>query len=369
MVSSSLRGIALDNGRDVAVELSAGSAADVQAAFVALAEEIGMVHTDVLNRRLQPLQGRISDAKSRIALIQKAFDDQNQRILDSAESKNQSHSPALAPPLPASILLWNELHDRVQTYTNLVELSEPTVVHPEPDTYPVASFSLEPLRTSILTGIIMLAAMTVLTIVVNHPHARWRSEATDSLFGLSAPVSPRRLVMATFSASAAVILSGAALLLCILYIAAYRPVLLLSFFFILFTLAWRTMSAMFIDLAGPVWSSQTVRYIGPGIATPLHVLAYFTTLVPFLILLRPKRIESWFDGVDIRRPPPGILTLSDATVALSSLFLAVLFFDLVRRGSIPLFAHLERFVYTAQYAGAAHRWLVQSGNFLNIWWG
>ncbi len=30
---------------------------------------------------------------------------------------------------------------------------------------------------------------------------------------------------------------------------------------------------------------------------------------------------------------------------------------------------MERFVYTAQYAGAAHRWLIQYGNFVAFWWG
>ena len=43
--------------------------------------------------------------------------------------------------------------------------------------------------------------------------------------------------------------------------------------------------------------------------------------------------------------------------------------DLIRHGSIPLFAKIERFVYTDKYAGAAHRWLVQYGNFVCFWWG
>jgi hypothetical protein len=178
-----------------------------------------------------------------------------------------------------------------------------------------------------------------------------------------------KLLMATFSAQIATILSGCAFFLCILYTAAYRPVFFLGFFFILFTLVWRTASTMFIDLTGPVFSSQTFHYIGPGMATPLHVLAYFMTVTPFFVLLRPSATQSWLDGVDRRRAAPGMVTLSDATLAISLLFLSYLFFDLVRNGSIPLFAHVERFVYTAQFAGAAHRWLVQYGNFVTFWWG
>lgn len=175
--------------------------------------------------------------------------------------------------------------------------------------------------------------------------------------------------MADLPTQIAVVLSAAVFLVFVLYLAAYRPVIFLGFFFILFSLVWRTASTAFIDLAGPVWSSQTVRYIGPGLATPLHVLAYFLTLIPFLILLRPAAIAGWLVEADNRPAAGGVLTLSTATVICSVLFLAYLFLALVRNGPIPLFAHIERFVYTAQYGGAAHRWLTQYGNFLVFWWG
>jgi hypothetical protein len=175
--------------------------------------------------------------------------------------------------------------------------------------------------------------------------------------------------MATLPEQIAVAASGAAFLLCILYITAYRPIILISFLFILFTLVWRTAATMFIDLAGPVLSSQTASYVGPGMATPLHVLAYFVTLMPFFFLLRPAAVQHWLEGADRKRAAPEMITLSGLTVAISLCFLAYLYFDLIRIGSIPLFARLERFVYTAQYAGAAHRWLVQYGNLVTFWWG
>jgi len=175
--------------------------------------------------------------------------------------------------------------------------------------------------------------------------------------------------MATVPEQIAVAASGAAFVLCILYIAAYRPVILIGFFFILFTLVWRTAATMFIDLAGPVLSSQTDRYVGPGMATPLHVLAYFVTLAPFFFLLRPAAVQHWLHDADRERAAPGMITLSGITVVVSFIFLGSLYFDLIRIGSIPLFARLERFVYTAQYAGAAHRWLILYGNFVTFWWG
>jgi hypothetical protein len=175
--------------------------------------------------------------------------------------------------------------------------------------------------------------------------------------------------MATLADQIAVAASGAMFALCILYTAAYRPVIVISFFFILFTLVWRTASTLFIDLAGPVLSSQTDRYIGPGLATPLHVLAYLVTLAPFFFLLRPAAVRHWLRDADRQPAAPGMITISDVTVFVSLVFLGYLYFDLIRIGTIPLFAHLERFVYTAQYAGAAHRWLILYGNFVTFWWG
>jgi len=167
----------------------------------------------------------------------------------------------------------------------------------------------------------------------------------------------------------AVVLCGGAFFLCVLWIAAYRPVVFLSFLFVLFTLVWRTSSTMYIDLAGPVFSSQTYHYIGPGFVTPLHVLAYFMTVLPFFILLRPNKIEIWQSEANRNPGPPGVVTLSDVSFIISMLFLGDLFVDLLRHGSIPLFAHVERFVYTDKYAGAAHRWLIQYGNLVAFWWG
>jgi hypothetical protein len=175
--------------------------------------------------------------------------------------------------------------------------------------------------------------------------------------------------MPTFPEQIAVTVSGTTLLLCILFVAAYRPVILISFFFILFTLVWRTAATMFIDLAGPVFSSQADRYVGPGMATPLHVLAYFVTLAPFFFLLRPAAVQHWLHDADRERAAPGMITLSGITVVVSLIFLGCLYVDLIRIGTIPLFARIERFVYTAQYAGAAHRWLILYGNFVTFWWG
>jgi hypothetical protein len=166
MVSSSLRGVAGESDRDLEVELTAGSAADVQAAFRALAAEIGLEHGDVLNRRLQYLQARIVETKNRIALLEKAGDSLNDRMFNAA-SDNKSHDPtSTQAPLAVLAPSWNTLQDRLQLDTNLEQLSEPSVLNLDANTYTLAARSLGTLRASILAGLVMLAAIIILTIVV-----------------------------------------------------------------------------------------------------------------------------------------------------------------------------------------------------------
>jgi len=114
------------------------------ARITALAGEIGQRHNDILSRQLRLLQVRIDENANRIDQIQKFLGLLNRRALDNPYS-TASKSP---PVLPNSISLWSELQERIQSDTNLVQLSEQTVVHAAPDTYLVASHSLEPLRAS-----------------------------------------------------------------------------------------------------------------------------------------------------------------------------------------------------------------------------
>jgi hypothetical protein len=168
MVAASLRAIAGESDRDVVVELTASSAADVQAAFRALAAEIGEIHGEMLKRRLKPVQDEIDKAKGRIAQIENSYERLNNRIFDGA-TDDKNRSLIMAPSVVASIPAWNELQDRIQRDTNLTGLSEPSVVHLEVNTYSVEHRSIGTLKASILAGLAMLLAAIVLTIVVGTP--------------------------------------------------------------------------------------------------------------------------------------------------------------------------------------------------------
>ena len=170
MVAASMRAIAGESDRDVTVELTAGSAADVQAAFRALAAEIGEVHGEILQRRLKPVQDEMNEAKSRLTRIEKSTDSLNSQIFGRIDDdKTQGRSVVIAPSAAASIPAWNELQDRIQRDKNLTELSEPSVVHLEVNAYSVEHRSIGTLKASILAGLAMLLAAIVLTIVVGTP--------------------------------------------------------------------------------------------------------------------------------------------------------------------------------------------------------
>jgi hypothetical protein len=164
MAASSLRAVSI-NERDVAVEVSAASDADVQAVLRELAAEIEKEHKQIVTQRLELVLAELEDLKSRIVLIEKSFDSIG-RAPGSADDKSQPR-PLVNPNAFASIQTWSDLKDRVRRGSNLIKFSEPTVFRADADSYSRAPRSIGVLRTSILAGLAMLAAMIVLTIVVS----------------------------------------------------------------------------------------------------------------------------------------------------------------------------------------------------------
>lgn len=170
MVAASMRAMAGESDRDISVELTAGSAADVQAGFRALAAEIGDIHGEVFQRRLKLVRDQINEAKSRLAQIEKSTDSLNSQIFNRTDDdKTQTRSVIVAPRAAASIPAWNKLQDRIERDTTLTELSEPSVVHLEVNAYSIEHRSIGTLKASILAGLAMLLAAIVLTIVVGTP--------------------------------------------------------------------------------------------------------------------------------------------------------------------------------------------------------
>lgn len=167
MTSSSLRAVALNNERDIAVEVSAASDEDVQAVLRGLAAEIEKEHKEIIKQRLESVSAEVEDLQSRVALIEKTFEPISRAPDSVADEKSQSRPPMVTPDGWTSMRTWNDLKDRIRRGSNLIKFSEPTVFRAEPDSYPRAARSIGALLASILAGLGMLAAMIVLTIVVS----------------------------------------------------------------------------------------------------------------------------------------------------------------------------------------------------------
>lgn len=170
MVPSSLRGVVLDGDREIAVELSAGSAADVQAAFRAIGAELAETHGRILDRQTQLLQSRIDSNKERIAAIEKEVRELNDRILQASPSNRRDPRRLPASPMPATTMAaWNELQVMISNDMILKQLSEPSVLRAEAGNLVVTHRSLDRLQASLLAGAGMLVAMIILTIAVSPP--------------------------------------------------------------------------------------------------------------------------------------------------------------------------------------------------------
>ncbi len=143
MVASSLRATVLESDRNVAVELSAGSPADIEAAYRAVSEAIIEIHGKLLNERLALLDTRIDDAKSRIASIQDNRRKLDDRVLSAiTDDKMATHSAVIFLNPDFGISIVNELQDRIEQANNLKALSEPTVLRLESNNYLTGSRSV-----------------------------------------------------------------------------------------------------------------------------------------------------------------------------------------------------------------------------------
>ena len=179
MVASSLRGSGLDE-RTVAIELSAGSAADVQSAFRTIAADIGVAHGAILDRQIQILQTRIEADQRRSAFIEKRIDELSDHISKPMPPQENGRLSSSAPAAIAAIVtIWNELQAPLRDDMTAKRLSEPSVLNIETDKLVVTHRSIERLRASLLAGAGMLVAMIVLTIVVNPPRRADGGDLTE----------------------------------------------------------------------------------------------------------------------------------------------------------------------------------------------
>jgi hypothetical protein len=169
MVGASLRATIIED-RDVAIELSAGSSADIQAAFQSVSAAVNEIDGKLLKDRLALLDGGIDQTKSRIAAIKES----NQKLIDrvlnpNPDDKATTHNAIVLLSPGEALSMVGALQDRIERAEDVKKLSDPTTVRVETNQFLTGSRSVRTLRFSLLAGLAMLVAMVVLTIVLSPP--------------------------------------------------------------------------------------------------------------------------------------------------------------------------------------------------------
>lgn len=160
-------------------------------------------------------------------------------------------------------------------------------------------------------------------------------------------------------------LAACLVLLAIARIAINKLGLFMVAFFVLFSLAWRLLSVLYIDLAGPLFSEQLERDIGSGSAALPLAASQGLVIAALMYSFRDKRLAELTKGarlVDIL--PSARPTLSDLACWIIGFFAVTLWVELLVRGPIPLLTAMERYDYSAQYGGPLHHRLIEWGPML-----
>lgn len=145
---------------------------------------------------------------------------------------------------------------------------------------------------------------------------------------------------------------AAAVLIVLCWMALYRRAAIMAAVFLLFSLATRTLSLTYVDLAGPLYSEQLDLMVGGGASMPLFACS---VLIPILVLsyvFRPASMERI--AVLTQRQDVGRDRAASFVLVFLGLFIAALYGDMITRGPIPLFADIDRLEYNAQMAGPLH---------------
>lgn len=122
-------------------------------------------------------------------------------------------------------------------------------------------------------------------------------------------------------------------------------------FFILFSLIYRIVDILYLDLVGPTYAIELGRYVGGNIATPMFVLSCLAFLVPLWVVYRPAALARKLGG---QLPDlPYYASLRRWAFPICAGFIGLVYLDMLRKGTIPLLIGMDRLDYNL-IAGVLH---------------
>jgi len=134
---------------------------------------------------------------------------------------------------------------------------------------------------------------------------------------------------------------------------------------LLISMALRVQSVFYIDLFGPVYSSQLFIALGPGTNSIYMIICYTAFFIPFLLVLEffvfryPKKLS-------VRTSTNTRNYIENCFYLFLIIFFLALYIQLFIGGIIPLIDHIERFDFANNHAGNLHDYLFKYGTIFAI---
>ncbi len=144
-----------------------------------------------------------------------------------------------------------------------------------------------------------------------------------------------------------------------------RIYLVLAIAPLLVSMVLRVQSVFYIDLFGPVYSSQLFSILGPGIDSIYIIICYAVFLVPFLLILEFFVFRyPWY--LNVKAATYSSQNVENLFYLFLFLFFTVLYAQLFMGGVIPLIDHIERFDFSDNHAGPLHDYMFKYGAIFTL---
>ena len=137
---------------------------------------------------------------------------------------------------------------------------------------------------------------------------------------------------------------------------------------LLISIALRVQSVLYIDLFGPVNSSQLSMTLGPGTDSIYMIICYTVFFLPFLLVLETLLFRDP-RNLTVMSATHGVRYTENSLYLILFVYFVVLYLQLFLGGVIPLIDHIERFDFAERYASPLHEYMFKYGTILAVFLG
>lgn len=144
-----------------------------------------------------------------------------------------------------------------------------------------------------------------------------------------------------------------------------KPAFILGFF-ILASLSYRIVDVVYMDLVGTVFAIELNRYVRADMAAPVFVLSVMCFLIPLVTMITPNKFRR--AAMTEVADRPYYFHVTNLAFLGCAFFIALLYIDMLRLGTIPILSGMDRLEYDA-IAGIFHNPAYELSFLPNITFG